>query len=139
MKFLIVSLIFAAGLNAFAKDKAPTVTTAEPFKLVKSNDVVAWMKQNPTSIHIFDANNEKTRKNAGVVHGATILPTSSGYDVATLPTDKNAKLVFYCANEKCMASHDAAKRAAAAGYKDVNVMSDGIDGWKKSGQPTDKI
>jgi len=28
-----------------------------------------------------------------------------------------------------MASHAAARRAVAAGYKDVAVMSDGIIGW----------
>jgi rhodanese-related sulfurtransferase len=28
-----------------------------------------------------------------------------------------------------MASHAAARRAVAAGYKDVAVMSDGIEGW----------
>jgi len=35
-----------------------------------------------------------------------------------------------------MASHEAARRAVGAGYKDVNVMSDGILGWKK-GWPAD--
>lgn len=35
-----------------------------------------------------------------------------------------------------MASHEAAGRAAQAGYTDVAVMVDGIKGWKESGQPT---
>jgi rhodanese-related sulfurtransferase len=34
-----------------------------------------------------------------------------------------------------MASHDAARRAAAAGYTDVSVMADGIMGWDAAGQP----
>ena len=34
-----------------------------------------------------------------------------------------------------MASHEAARRATDAGYTDVNVMADGIFGWKNAGQP----
>jgi rhodanese-related sulfurtransferase len=35
-----------------------------------------------------------------------------------------------------MASHEAARRAVKAGYKDVSVMVDGIMGWRDAGQPT---
>jgi rhodanese-related sulfurtransferase len=33
-----------------------------------------------------------------------------------------------------MASHGAARRAVAAGYRNVYVMGDGITGWKEAGQ-----
>jgi rhodanese-related sulfurtransferase len=32
-----------------------------------------------------------------------------------------------------MASHAAARRAVEAGYTDVSVMVDGIEGWKAAG------
>jgi len=35
-----------------------------------------------------------------------------------------------------MASHEAARRAVKAGYKDVSVMADGIVGWRAAGEPT---
>lgn len=35
-----------------------------------------------------------------------------------------------------MASHEAARRAVEAGYKNVDVMADGIVGWKAAGEPT---
>jgi rhodanese-related sulfurtransferase len=35
-----------------------------------------------------------------------------------------------------MASHAAARRAVEAGYRDVRVMADGIEGWKSAGKPT---
>jgi rhodanese-related sulfurtransferase len=38
-----------------------------------------------------------------------------------------------------MASHEAARRAVKAGYKNVSVMADGIMGWKSAGQPTAKV
>jgi rhodanese-related sulfurtransferase len=53
-----------------------------------------------------------------------------------LPADKHAELVFYCTNWLCTASHEAARRAVGAGYEDVSVMSDGIMGWAKAGEPT---
>jgi len=34
-----------------------------------------------------------------------------------------------------MASHEAARRAAEAGYRDVNVMPEGIEGWKAANLP----
>jgi rhodanese-related sulfurtransferase len=33
-----------------------------------------------------------------------------------------------------MASHEAARRAVAAGYSNVEVMVDGIKGWKEAGK-----
>jgi len=38
-----------------------------------------------------------------------------------------------------MASHEAAKRALANGFKDVSVMADGIKGWVKAGKPVTKV
>jgi rhodanese-related sulfurtransferase len=35
-----------------------------------------------------------------------------------------------------MASHEAARRAVKAGYKNVSVMADGIMGWKAAGETT---
>ncbi|HEY6419224.1 MAG TPA: hypothetical protein VIX59_09490 [Candidatus Binataceae bacterium] len=36
-----------------------------------------------------------------------------------------------------MASHEAARRAVDAGYSDVSVMVDGIQGWRDAGQPVE--
>jgi rhodanese-related sulfurtransferase len=38
-----------------------------------------------------------------------------------------------------MASHEAARRAVKAGYTDVSVMADGIQGWRDAGMRTDPI
>ncbi|MCA9678206.1 MAG: rhodanese-like domain-containing protein [Kofleriaceae bacterium] len=83
----------------------------------------------------IDANNASTRARAGVIPGATLLTSYSDYDLSVLPTDKGKKLVFYCANEMCGASHAAAERAVIAGYTDVGVMPAGIAGWAKAGKP----
>jgi rhodanese-related sulfurtransferase len=38
-----------------------------------------------------------------------------------------------------MASHAAARRAVKAGYTDVSVMVDGIQGWKDAGKRVETL
>jgi rhodanese-related sulfurtransferase len=38
-----------------------------------------------------------------------------------------------------MASHHAAGRAAEAGYTDVNVLNEGMKGWKAANQPVEQV
>jgi rhodanese-related sulfurtransferase len=50
-----------------------------------------------------------------------------------LPADLTIPLIFYCANELCTASPEAARQAAALGSRDVSVMPAGYFGWKQAG------
>ena len=50
-----------------------------------------------------------------------------------LPEDKDAPLVFYCANRLCSSSEIAAYEVMQLGYTNVMQMPDGIYGWKLSG------
>jgi len=110
--------------------------------LVSVDDVAKQLdakKKDPkVAFAIFDANGDATRKKEGVIPTAVLLSSSSEYDLALLPKDKATSVVFYCANEKCMASHGAAKRAIGAGYTNVAVLGAGISGWVKAGQAVDK-
>lgn len=56
-----------------------------------------------------------------------------------LPKDKSKKLIFYCMNEMCTASHQAAQTAVKYGYKNVARMPSGIGGWLKAGLPTEGL
>ncbi|MEW6435376.1 MAG: rhodanese-like domain-containing protein [Myxococcota bacterium] len=85
-----------------------------------------------------DANGEKTRAEKGIIPGAVLLTSSSQYALTELPKDKSSTLVFYCANEKCSASTQAARRAMENGYTDVAVLPVGINGWLAAGQKTAK-
>jgi rhodanese-related sulfurtransferase len=105
----------------------------DSFKIIHVADLSALMAQG--HVMIFDANTPDTRTDEGVIPGAHLLNSAGHYDVATmLPADKATPLVFYCHNTACMASHAAAGRAVKAGYTDVNVMADGITGWKAAGK-----
>jgi len=100
-------------------------------------DAVASLIESKSCVPI-DANNPETRAQFGVLPGAKLLSDYSELKPGELPEDKNAKLVFYCGSKKCTAAPKAASLAAKAGYKDVNVMSDGIRGWVAAGKKVDK-
>ncbi len=99
--------------------------------------VATWIASK--SCDVFDANSDKTRAEFGKVPTAVLLKGGSDYDLGQLPSDKARKLVFYCANTQCGASHKSAEKALAAGYTDVNVMPQGVMGWKESGHQTEKV
>lgn len=128
IKLTLVSLFaLSFSLTSFA-------AKTETFKKMNSGEVQKLLEAKSAPIAVFDANGEDTRKKEGTVPGAVLLTDLDGEKlVKALPKDKNTKLVFYCANEMCTASHKAAKAAAKAGYPDVAVMTDGIAGWKKAG------
>lgn len=125
----------SAALLLAAALAVPALAKKTDFKVLTVADLAAELKSSAPPM-VFDANGSETRENVGVVPGARLLDSSSKYAVAkTLPADKKTPLVFYCANEMCTASHQAARRAMAAGYKDVGVMTAGIFGWRKAGEP----
>ena len=84
-----------------------------------------------------DANENTTRHRMGVIPGAVILRDGDLAD--QLPRDKSQPLVFYCANEACRSSHQAAEQAILAGYSHVQVMPAGIAGWVRAGKTTSSI
>jgi rhodanese-related sulfurtransferase len=73
---------------------------------------------------------------AARVRGALNLDPA-GFDDGDLPADKGSTLVFYCSNFMCMKAPKAARRAAAMGYRRVQVMSSGIKGWLDAALPTE--
>jgi len=139
MKRLILSLAVATSLivpaAALACEGHSQQASAEPKKLTVAELAALTKDKKATPV---DANGEKTRAEKGVIPGAVLLTSSSQYAVTELPKAKDSKLVFYCANEKCSASKQAAMRAMENGYTDVAVLPVGINGWKDAGQPTAK-
>ena len=109
-------------------DKVPTITIDELDAKLAANDCQA-----------VDANGDGTRKKMGTLPGAVLLSDSETFNVAELPADKAKELVFYCANTRCGASHEAAETALTAGYRNVKVMPDGIAGWVKAGKQVQRL
>ncbi len=139
MKRTLLSLALAASFlpaAAFACDGAHSNQASIAPREATVAEVAQWTKAKQATP--VDANGKNTRASEGVIPGAVLLTSSSEYSLAELPADKNSKLVFYCANERCGASHQAAARALENGYTNVAVLPAGIKGWKSAGQPTAK-
>ncbi len=109
-----------------AEVTVPTVTVDEVDHMLATH-----------SCQPVDANGTPTRKRMGVLPSAILLTDYDNLD--KLPADKTANLVFYCVNEGCTSSHDAAAKAIATGYQHVEVMPAGIAGWVKAGKQTSSI
>ena len=58
------------------------------------------------------------------------------FDLAKLPANKTAPLVFFCAGVQCWKSFKGATLAVKAGYKKVLVMRGGWPEWKDKKHPT---
>lgn len=139
MKRIVLSLALATSLAPFAAlacdGDSHQQASVEPSKASVA-EVASWTKEKKAVP--VDANGKETRSSQGVIPGAVLLTSSSQYAVSELPAAKDTKLVFYCANQKCGASHAAARRAMENGYTNVAVLPEGIAGWKQAGQPTAK-
>jgi hypothetical protein len=71
----------------------------DTFKLIRVADLAAAIANPKSGVQIYDANVSDTRAEYGVIPGAHLLASADAYSVAQeLPADKNAELVFYCAN-----------------------------------------
>jgi hypothetical protein len=73
----------------------------DTFKLIHIPDLKALMNNASGSnggLHLYDANGAGTRDQYGVIPGAYLLNSDDHYKLSVLPPDKDATLVFYCAN-----------------------------------------
>ena len=59
------------------------------------------------------------------------------FDLARLPANKAAPLVFYCNGPECWKSYKASKVAADAGYAKVQWLRGGSPEWKAKGLPVE--
>ena len=102
---LVIAAMTASSVTARAFDLSKMLGNPEQdesldtFKLIHVNDLASDLA-NPTSgVMIYDANHPDTRAQYGIIPGAHLLPSADGFSVTReLPPDKNARLVFYCAN-----------------------------------------
>ncbi|HWU88773.1 MAG TPA: rhodanese-like domain-containing protein [Kofleriaceae bacterium] len=120
-----------------ADEAAPAARAAREVPTISIDELAARLAKG--DCRAVDANGEPTRRRFGVIPGAVLLSDSETFLPRELPADKSQGLVFYCANEHCSASDEAAERAITAGYTDVKVLSAGIAGWAKAGKQTARL
>jgi rhodanese-related sulfurtransferase len=67
---------------------------------------------------------------------ATFDKAQDSFDLAKLPGDKNAPVVFYCNAGECWKSYKASVVARDAGYKQIHWFRGGMPEWSSKGLPT---
>jgi len=137
------AIVFAFAAHASAQSLRILIDDPpgpQKFQIIRADELANMMEDPSSHVKVYDANLVDTRERVGVIDGAHLLSSYDNYNVAKeLSADKNAKIVFYCFDKRCMASHEAARRAIDAGYKNVSVMGDGIVGWRIMGAPIHQV
>jgi hypothetical protein len=103
---VLISALMAAITSTLVPSPALSLSLTEllggsaekdNFKVIHVADLKALMGGG--KVQVFDANGPETREKWGVIPGAKLLSSSDDYDIATtLPSNKDTKLVFYCAD-----------------------------------------
>ncbi len=129
MKKLLLPLLacFALVTSAFASaGKVPDISHDDLKAAIASGKIA-----------LIDVNGTDSYK-AGHIPGAIDFEASEAKLASLLPADKSALVVAYCGNEKCNAYKEGATAAEKLGYTNVKHYAQGIAGWKKAGEKTEK-
>jgi len=136
---IAIAIVIPGPVLALTLDELIDNKPAPPgFNVIHVDDLVQLMHDPSAHLYIYDVNPVDDRAQTGSIPGAELLPSYIYDSSAVLPPRKDATLVFYCRNAACKASDIAANRALLAGYTDVDVMVDGIEGWIRAGMRTEQ-
>lgn len=131
---LALALSLGIGCAHSTAAGAPTGSTESELRPVTVAELAGLIEQR--GVAVVDTNSAETYEQ-GHIPGARWAE----YDHITasvLPSDRAARVVFYCHNEQCTACHTAARQAIALGYSNVFILPAGIVGWTGSGRPVER-
>ena len=116
--------------------------------MVTAPEVADLLKKGATLYDTRSAEEYNTRH----IQGAKLLPygeksrkevgfdaQADSFDVAKLPADKNAPVVFACNGAECWKSYKASLVAVKAGHKQVYWFRGGFPEWNLAGLPTQAV
>ena len=111
-----------------------TIVTADKAKELAGKGVVVI---DVRSANEFAEGHIKGAKNVALKEKSEKKPdfdaTLDSFDLAKLPGDKNAEMIFYCNGLDCWKSYKAATIAIKAGYKKIYWLRGGLPEWKSKG------
>lgn len=140
---LMAVLLGAASLAAQAQH---TPESLAGVTIVKAEDVQKLMQSGVPVIdtrvaneyaeeHVKGARNVPYKEKSA--KAANFDPAQDSFDLAKLPSDKSAPLVFYCNAGECWKSYKASVVAAGAGYKKIHWFRGGMPEWKARKLPVE--
>ncbi|MDA8087110.1 MAG: rhodanese-like domain-containing protein [Nitrospiraceae bacterium] len=135
--FAFPAFILIVVPESFAGSDFRAIDTARLHSLVVDNAHRMEARQ-ATRFTVIDARPEKEYDKAHILSAISIPEADFGKSKALLPKDRNAFLAVYCSSVKteCRAW---AEKAAAAGYANVFIYSEGFTVWKDKKMPVAPI
>ena len=136
-------LLCLQGQLAFAAD---TPATLEGATLVTADKVKELMAKGVPVIDARVANEYAEAHVKGAINvpykeksakAANFDASQDSFDLAKLPKDKAAPLVFYCNAGECWKSYKASAVAMKNGWKQVYWFRGGMPEWKAKGFPSE--
>lgn len=140
IKAFIVGFVSLALLQSAAASETPPSLPGA--KIVSAEEVRALVAKGAVLIDARVANEFVTEHIAGAknvpykeksVKAVDFDAAMDSFDLAALPADKKAPVVFYCNAGECWKSYKASTMAIRAGYTRVYWMRGGIPEWKQKG------
>jgi rhodanese-related sulfurtransferase len=130
--FILSALVVS---NSLAGPDVKMIDTAQLHLLVVDN---AYRLEGGREKHcaVIDARTKKDYDEAHIFSAISIPVRDFEKLLGLLPKDKEALLVVYCNDRKFETSRTWAGKAAAAGYTNIVIYSDGFPAWKQSKMPT---
>ncbi len=94
MRTLLFSTVIALASVGCSSQKDTTAEVKHDLPEISIADVAAGL--DAKQLTVIDCNGEDTRKKHGVIPGAILVEDEEKFPASVLPSDKKAKLVFYC-------------------------------------------
>lgn len=126
----VIALPVIAGGGSEMSEVPYNEIQLNPISMMEAETLVG--KQ---GVYFFDVNTLEIWAE-GFIPGAVFFNVQNWREL--LPKNKDAVMVFYCANRLCTTSNMAARETMKLGYTGVRHMADGIYGWRMSGRVTEK-
>ena len=123
--YIVAAILILIPLSSSAQETYGLINTENLKELIDSK----------AEITVVDARNPEEFQEVHI-KGAISVPAKKWDKFAfRLPTDKSAKIIFYCNGIKCGKSKKAAIKAMANGYDNVFVYAEGMPVWEEKGMP----
>ncbi|QQX80693.1 rhodanese-like domain-containing protein [Shewanella sp. KX20019] len=135
-QILVTFTLLASAATCFAgggSEMAPAPRYEHQLNTITMREVDSLLGQE--GVYFYDVNTLELWAE-GFIPGAIYFNVKDWKKL--LPKNKDAEMIFYCANRLCNASEIAAHAAMKMGYSNVRQMPDGIYGWRLSNRVTER-
>lgn len=137
IRLLLGTLLLLAGVGTAMANTGETPPTLDGVRTVSAAEAKAMMGKGVTVLDV--------RRKAAYLEGR--VPSAKGlarnaqtkaFDPAAFGANKEAPLLIYGHGSDGWSAVEAARAAAAAGYRNVNWMRGGWTEWTAAGNPTEQ-